>query len=189
VIRGLRSRDRRIRAAWLAGLVLATFVLVGLAAVVSDFPPGYGGKQGDSASELARRSSEWSALRRGTARDLFPFIPSYLLWGLAMAGMVRAARSTERETSYPAWVRLAKAPRTLVCAILGFTLADVVETVLFRISLTRLIDTDGAASIESLTRVTQVFFVLKFIALAIALALLAFQVLTSRGIAEAAVGE
>lgn len=187
ITEGLRSRHGGVRAAWFVGLIIATFLVVLLAGMVSAFPTDYAWKQDDSASALRRLSAgEWRALRRATLRDMFVFVPIYLLWGLTVAGLVRAARSTDQVTPHPWWVRIAKAPRTLVCAVLGLALADLAETVLFRRSLTRLTNTMGAGSVDSLTRATQTFTGLKFVALVTALCLLAYQVLTRRGIAAPA---
>ena len=163
------------------------FRLGPLAGRLSDLPDGYGGKQDDSASELASLSKdqpeeqlkEWSTLRAATARDIFIYVPIYLVWGLALAAIVAAAKSKEESSAGQWWVRIVKAPRTIAIAVIVTAVTDLIETALFRTSLTRLVDGGGAASIELLTRVTAPLTRLKYVAGAAAFVLLVIQVLAS----------
>lgn len=164
----IRSRHWWVRAGWLAGVLLASALVLWLAAVVSDLPPGYGPKQYASAAELARRPTEWDALRRGTVRDISRYVPVYLVWGVAVAATVGAAKSK-------------KAGGMIAGAVAATAAADVVETVLFRSSLTRLIDSNGTRAIGSLVRATQVFTTLKVVSALAALAMLFFHVLAGPG--------
>ncbi len=111
--------------AWLAALLLATGAVVLIAGNFSDLPPGYAGKQFESASKLVQRQGEWRALRAAAVRDLSIFVPIYLVWGLAAAGMVGAAAPADASGHVrPWWSRLARSRRTAlvgsaVVAVLG----------------------------------------------------------------------
>ena len=91
--------------------------------------------------------------------------------------MVGAAGLANGATDGRWWVRLARSPRAIAGAFVVVAFADVIETLLFRTSLTRLIETDGAARINTLTRTTLVFTWLKVLGILTALGLLAVQVL------------
>jgi hypothetical protein len=169
-----------VRIVWLVALLGVTVgVVVLFAGRVSDLPPGYAWKQFESASKLVQRGDEWRALQRGAVRDLFVFVPIYLVWGLAAAAMVGAAAPTDAGVNArPWWSRVARSRWTLAGAVVFMALADAIETALFHTSLTRLIETEGAGSIDSLVAVTQVFSRLKGLGFVAAVALLFFQVLT-----------
>ena len=170
----LGSRRLMVRFAALVALLLATAIVLWVGGKLSGLPAGYGNTQNDSASQLLQRSAgEWSTLRRGSAKDLLIFIPIYVLWGLGVTALIRA---TPRRT-WQGWARVVLSPVTLAGAVIALAVADVTETVLFRASLTRLIDTNGGAEIDGLTDATQAFFWLKFAAAPTALGLLAVQVL------------
>ena len=176
ISRPLRSRRLGVRIAWLVGVLGASVLVLWLNDKLSNLPPGYGNKQYKSASELLKLRDEWTALRRGTTRDLAIYIPIYIGWGLAVAGMVGAAGLTKGGSARRGWARLVRSPRAIAGAYLVAGLTDVIETLLFRTSLSRLIDTDGAARIDTLTRTTLVFTVLKFLALVAGFVLVVFQV-------------
>ncbi len=90
-----------------------------------------------------------------------------------------AAKSKEESGARRRWVRIVKAPRTIAIAIIVTAVTDLIETVLFRTSLTRLVDGRGADSIELLTRVTAPLTRLKYAAGVAAFVLLVIQVLAS----------
>ena len=157
-----------------------------LAGRLSDLPDGYGGKQDDSVrvaslseDQPEKQLKEWSTLRAATARDIFVYVPIYLVWGLALAAIVAAAKSKKESSAGQWWVRIVKAPRTIAIAVIVTAVTDLIETALFRTSLTRLVDGGGAASIELLTRVTAPLTRLKYVAGAAAFVLLVIQVLAS----------
>ncbi len=176
----LRSPHWWVRLMGLIGLLLATALVMDFAGRVSHLSYGYGKTQDDSASQLALLTQErLIELRAATIRDIFRYVPFYLVSGLALAGMVAATRSADEADARHWWGRLAKAPRTIAIAVVAAAVADVIETVLFRTSLTRLIDGGGEDSVELLTRITAPFTRFKFAALGAGLVLLCYQVLRS----------
>lgn len=167
------------RLGWLVGVTVATVLVMGLGGNLSNLPDGYLGVQDDSASALAALpEAEWGTLRAAAARDVFIFVPTYLAWGLFVAWMIAAAKSSDAANPRHSGGRLARAPRTLAITVVVTAVADWIETGLFYMSLTRLDDGRGEDSIELLTRVTPPFTGLKFVAGGAALVLLVFQVLT-----------
>lgn len=151
---GFRSGSRPVRAACLVGLLAGSAVVLYLAAKVVGLPPGYNKGQTAGAVALAARK-DWPALRRGTARDAFLYVPIYVIYGLVVMGVV----SPNRRRPGPS--------RLLVSTMVGVGIADVAETLLFRSSLTRLIGGASASEIDGLTRARTVMTDLK---LALALA-------------------
>ena len=144
----------QIDAAWKRlGLTLVGIVVVLVFVTLVGWLAGMGGEfdsaQYSSAERLAQRD-DWSTLRRDATLDMAVFVPAYLFAGVALAWIVLAA----------------SAPRNLVMSLLVFTaLADLVETFLFRRSLTKLIDGSDADGIATATTLTHVASWLKYGAL------------------------
>lgn len=145
---GFRSRRWPVRAACLVGLLAVSGVVLRLAARIVGLPPGYNNAQTASARSLAAMD-HWPALRRGTAKDILLFVPIYVIYGLAVMGVVSPDRRRLRMSSL------------LVTTMLGVGIADLAETLLFRRSLTRLIGGASASRIEGLTRATRAMTGLK----------------------------
>ncbi|HEV2067648.1 MAG TPA: hypothetical protein VGR08_12505, partial [Thermomicrobiales bacterium] len=66
----------------------------------------------------------------------------------------------------------ALAPGALFVALIGTAVADLIETVLFRISLGRFLDGAGPEAVKGIAGLTRVFFALKAMGAVTALALL-----------------
>ncbi len=126
-------------------LVVLLVVLAGLGLVIG-FPDGYASAQSSAARDLAARD-DWRDLRRGATLDIVVFVPAYVAGAVVVARLVTAAR------------------KQLVVAIapLGLgAIADLVETLLFRRSLSRLIGGATADDIEALANATRVATVFKY---------------------------
>ncbi len=142
----------------LATLALVTVLVAALGwfARAIGLPAGYARAQSLGAYELIERN-DWAELRRGATRDIALFIPAYVVLAAAVTGL--AVASTAARLSIGG-------------AVAGGAVADLVETLLFRRSLTRLLAGGDLEDIERLTQVTQVATMLKFAGLLTALALL-----------------
>lgn len=126
-------------------------ILTGVSRILG-FPSGYASAQSSTAGELAARS-DWSALRRATSRDLFVFIPAYLLVGVGATW----------------WLIRERLHRQVIAGLLALgAVADVVETALFRGSLSELIDGATASEIVTSTSITRVASTIKLLALGLA---------------------
>lgn len=158
--------------AWWPKRLVALLVLVAASAGVlhmlaglTDFPPDYNDAQSASANELLRHRDRWSTWSDTAKRDLLPFIPAYLLWGVAAI----------------AWATWRRPLCSLSC---GFMLAvgtvDIVETVLFRRTLDRLMHGATESQVSTLTSVTAVATKVKLTCAALAIVLLIASVLLPR---------
>ena len=154
---------------WVRGLavgvvVLLTLAWTGILALLSDLPTGYGAAQSRNEKWLKDHAPLWSQFRQGTTHDLLRYVPGYLVFGALLIGAVALARRCDE----PGLV--ARHDRALVLIALAALLigaaADVVETLLFRHSLTRLIATSGSADVATLTSITWVMTAVKWTALA-----------------------
>ena len=154
---------------WVRGLAVAAVVLLtlawtGILALLSDLPTGYGAAQSRNEKWLKDHASSWSQFRHGATNDLLRYIPGYLVFGVLLIGAVAWARRgrapglSSRHDRVPVFTALA-------LLVIG-AVADIVETLLFRQSLTRLIATSGSADVETLTSITWVMTAVKWTALA-----------------------
>lgn len=172
----LASRRLWVRALAAAAVVLVILAWTGILAVIADIPSGYGAAQSRDERWLKAHSQDWSRFRLGTSRDLTRYIPGYLVFGLALLAvvvLVRRAATVERRDRIAAAVVAA----TLIVG----ALADVIETLLFRHSLSRLLATAGKARIAGITSVTAAMTAVKFIGLAgFVVTLIAFVLLPER---------
>ena len=152
-----------VRGLAVLGVVLLTLAWTGVLALLSDIPPGYGAAQSRDQPWLKAHAPLWSLLRQGTTRDLLRFIPGYLVFGaLLIYGVALARRGGEPGLSS----RTDRGPVLIALALFGIgAVADVAETLLFRHSLTRLIDTSGGAEVATLTSITWVMTAVKWTAL------------------------
>jgi hypothetical protein len=145
------------------GVVALTWVWTIALSALADLPSGYGGAQSKDGPWLKARAGRWSEFLQGTTRDLARYVPGYLLFGVLLIGSVVFARRagtsgiSSRRDRVPALV----ASSALVIGVA----ADVVETLLFRHSLTRLIDSSGTADVSTSTSVTLVMTIVKWAAL------------------------
>ena len=152
-----------VRGLAVLGVVLLTLAWTGALALLSDIPSGYGAAQSRDQPWLKAHAALWSLLRQGTTRDLLRFIPGYLVFGVLLVGCVGLARRggepgfSSRDDRGPVLVALA--------ALVIGAVADVVETLLFRHSLTRLIATSGNADVATFTSITWVMTAVKWTAL------------------------
>ena len=164
-----------VRCIALLGVVLVTLAWTGILAAIADIPMGYGAAQSRDETWLKAHADQWSRFRVGTSHDLLRYIPGYLAFGLVLIGAVVIVRRrvasgfTTRHDRLPAVIA--------VGALIIGAIADVVETVLFRRSLTQLLDTSGAVDVTTLTSVTRVMTVLKWAGLAASYLALAVLVL------------
>ena len=153
-----------VRGLAVAGVVLLTLAWTGILALLSDLPTGYGAAQSRNENWLKDHALLWSRFRQGTTNDLVRYVPGYLVFGVLLIGAVALARRgrepglSSRHDRIPVLIALA-------LLIIG-AVADVVETLLFRHSLTRLIATSGSADVATLTSITWVMTAVKFTALA-----------------------
>lgn len=153
-----------VRCMALLGVVLITLAWTGILAAIADIPVGYGAAQSRDATWLQAHADQWSRFRVGTSRDLLRYIPGYLAFGLVLIGVVAIVRRqgasglTAERDRLPALIA--------VGALVIGAIADVVETVLFRRSLTKLLDASGAVDVTTLTSVTRVMTVVKWAGLA-----------------------
>jgi hypothetical protein len=143
-------------------IVLAFLVTAGLAAI-SDMPSGYGAAQSRDQTWLDAHAGQWSLLRQGTTRDLVRFIPGYLVFGVVLIGAVALTRRGGEPGLNSGRVR---GPALIaLCLLVIGAIADVLETLLFRHSLTRLIVSSGRADVGTSTSITLVMTVVKWTAL------------------------
>jgi hypothetical protein len=153
-----------VRAIAAGGLVLLTLAWTGILALLSDLPKGYGAAQSRNERWLKDHAFLWSQFRHGTTNDLLRYVPGYLVFGVLLIGAVAWARRggeegfSSRHDRVPAFAALA-------LLVIG-AVADVVETLLFRQSLTRLIATSGSADVATLTSITWAMTAVKWTALA-----------------------
>lgn len=143
-------------------LLAASAGVLGVLAGLADFPPDFNDAQSASANELLRHPDRWSAWSDTATRDLVLFIPGYVLWGVAAI-------------AWATW------PRRLTYGSCGFMLAagavDVVETVLFRRTLDRLMQGATESQVSTLTSVTGVATTVKWTCAGLAIGLLIVGVL------------
>lgn len=137
---------KRLLAA-LALLVLMLMVL-GAAALAIGLGDGYGNAQAWRAAKLAEQPTErLRTFRRQALDDIVLYVPIYLAAGVGYAALVVKGRRRQQ----------------IVLALLaGGGVADWIETVLFRRSLTRLINGASVDAVDRGTQVTAVFTGLKF---------------------------
>ena len=164
-----------VRCIALLGVVLITLAWTGILAVIADIPAGYGAAQSRDGTWLKAHADQWSRFRVGTSRDLLRYIPGYLAFGLVLIGAVVTVR---RRGASGLIVRHDRLPAVIaVGALVVGALADVVETWLFRRTLTRLLDSSGAVDVATLTSVTRVMTVVKWAGLAASYLAIALLVL------------
>lgn|GEM_PF-5282001 len=173
--RGFRSRRFGVRAAWLGGTLAVGVGVVVLAGVLSHLPNGYDKAQSKNADWL-NRHGHLPTLKAATLRDIFVFVPIYLLFGLAVIHLARPARPG-RGPGGRWWRRFSVPQWALLGALVGGGVADWAETGLFRMSLTRLIASSGTRDVTTLTTVTARFTFLKWTLLGLSLVLLSVNVL------------
>lgn len=153
-----------VRGIAVAGVVLLTLAWTGILALLSDLPRGYGAAQSRNEKWLNGHAPLWSQFRHGTTNDLLRYVPGYLVFGVLLIVAVALARRggepglSSRHDRTPVLIALA--------ALIIGAVADVVETLLFRQSLTRLIATSGNADVATLTSITWVMTAVKWTALA-----------------------
>jgi hypothetical protein len=164
-----------VRCIALIGVVLITLAWTGILAAIADIPVGYGAAQSRDETWLKAHADQWSRFRVGTSRDLLRYIPGYLAFGLVLIGAVVIVR---RQGASGLTARHDRVPAVIaVGALVIGAIADVVETLLFRRSLTQLLDTSGAVDVATLTSVTRVMTVVKWAGLAASYLALAVLVL------------
>lgn len=140
---------KRLLAA-LALLVLMLLVL-GAAALAIGLGDGYGNAQAWRAAKLAEQTPErLRTFRRQAMRDIVLYVPIYLVAGVAYAALVVKGRRRQ--------------PIVLGLLAAG-GVADWIETVLFRRSLTRLIEGASIDAVDRGTQITAVFTGLKLASL------------------------
>ena len=153
-----------VRCIALLGVVLITLAWTGILAAIADIPKGYGAAQSRDETWLTAHADQWSRFRLGTSHDLLRYIPGYLVFGLILIGALAIVR---RQGASGLTARRDRLPAVIaVGALVIGAIADVVETVLFRRSLTQLLDTSGAVDVTTLTSVTRVMTVIKWTGLA-----------------------
>lgn len=134
------------RLAATCALVLVLVVALTAVGRAIGMPDGYGAAQSLRAPDLALRD-DWNDLRRGATLDIFVIVPAYVVGGIGLAWLVAAAT----------------VKRVVLLAPLGIgAIADLVETLLFRRSLSRLIGGATAGDIETLANATRIATVFKF---------------------------
>ena len=155
--------------AWWPKRLVALLVLLAASAGVLrmlarliDFPPDFNDAQSASANELLRHPDRWSIWSKTAKRDLVLFIPAYVSWGVTAI----------------AWATWRRPLSSWSC---GFMLAggavDVVETVLFRRTLDRLMHGASESQLSTLTSVTATATKVKWACAALAIVLLIAGVL------------
>jgi hypothetical protein len=159
----LASSRLWVRCVAAVGVVLLSLAWTGLLAAIADIPSGYGAAQSRDQIWLEEHSTDWSIFKLGTSRDLSRYIPGYLIFGVLLIVVIVAARRPEaaiaaRGDRVPALIALG--------TLLVGAVADVVETLLFRRSLTRLLATGGSTDISNLTSLTATMTVIKWVGLA-----------------------
>ncbi|MGI8807185.1 MAG: hypothetical protein ACR2KK_04990 [Acidimicrobiales bacterium] len=142
--------------------LVAVLALVALSAVVLlvvawmiGFPKGFNEAQSASGRWLETRPDQWRVWRRTATRDLLLFVPAYVGLGTAAICWATARRP------FATW------PSRLL--VLG-GIADIVETLLFRRTLDRLIDGATGAELSTVTGVTSFVSGLKLMFLGLAVA-------------------
>lgn len=152
-----------VRCVAAVGAVLLTLAWTGILALIADIPTGYGAAQSRDEPWLAAHPADWSRFRVGTSRDLFRYIPGYFVFGFLLICATVIARRPDGHR----WAgRRDRLPVLIAAAALLIgALADVVETVLFRRSLTRLLGAP-AADVSTLTSITAAMTVVKWVGLA-----------------------
>lgn len=129
--------------AWWPKRLLALLVLLAASAGVlqvfaglTDFPSDFNDAQSASAKELLRHPQRWSIWSDTAKRDLVPFIPAYVSWGVAVI-------------TWATWRRRFSA---MSCGfMLAVGAADVLETALFRRTLDRLMHGATESQVSTLT--------------------------------------
>lgn len=150
------------RVAALIVLIAATVAVLRLLARLIDFPPDFNGAQSAPAEELLGHHERWSTWRATATRDLVLFIPAYVAWGVSAI-------------AWATWRRLLSTP---ACGfMLAVGAADVIETVLFRRTLDRLLHGATEDQVSTLTSVTAVATKTKLTCAGVAIALLIAGVL------------
>jgi lysophospholipase L1-like esterase len=146
-----RFRARVHRLYWLGLTLVVSAVVLALAGWLIGLPNGYNGAQEDSAAKLAALApSQLRALRHGATLDLALFIPIYVVYGLGVILLLTPPRpSTEPRRPW-------HAPWVIMLALGAVALADVAETVRFRMTLTRLLAGTPAAQITTTPWLTKV---------------------------------
>lgn len=138
-------------------LLLLVLLVLGAWALGIGLGDGYGGAQSWRAARLAELADDrLRTLRRLALRDLALYIPAYLVVGAVVAVLV---------------VRAARRQAIVLALLVAGALADLVETLLFRRSLTRLLAGAAPELVDRTTKITAVFTGVKWVALVAALAL------------------
>jgi len=154
------------------GLVLILLLAGGTAVLqaVSGIPMAYGNAQFGSASALAAEDTfpTLTDLADGAEADLKRFIPGYTLLGILALLVTYVLRGRQRSDGRA----LAKISLLLAVGVV----ADVIETILFRSTVTSLIDGTDATELADQVLFTRVAFVVKFAGLLAALAGLALLI-------------
>ena len=163
---GVVGQRQAGRSRLFVGLVLILILAGGTAVLqaVSGIPTAYGNAQFGSASALAAEDSfpPLTDLAEGAEADLNRFIPGYTLLG-AVALLVAFVLRGRRHDDIPLL--------TKICLLLAVGVAaDVIETVLFRSTVTSLIDGTDPTELADQVLFTRVAFVAKFAGLLAALA-------------------
>jgi hypothetical protein len=153
-----------VRGLAVAGVVLLTLAWTGVLALLSDLPTGYGAAQSRNEKWLKDHAPLWSQFKQGTTHDLLRYVPGYVVFGVLLIGAVAWARRGS-ESGLVAHHDRALLVIAVAALIIGAA-ADVVETLLFRHSLTRLIATSGSADVATLTSITWVMTAIKWTGLA-----------------------
>jgi lysophospholipase L1-like esterase len=149
----------------LAAMVVFLSVILPAAAGVSG---GYGAAQSKSGDALrALGQQRWRSYFVTTSHDLAWYIPAYLLVGVAVIVLVawrqsRSSATAQPPATYETFDGLPPRAWWALGLVTLAAIADVVETVLFRLSLGRLVEHGPDAHLGVLPLVTRLMTVLKF---------------------------
>jgi hypothetical protein len=129
-------------------LLALTLLVLGSAALAVGLGDGYGNAQAWRAAKLAEQAPErLRTFRRQALRDIVLYVPIYLAAGVGYAALVVKGRRR----------------RQIVLSLLAVGgVADLIETVLFRRTLTRLLDGASIGAVDRGTQITALFTGLKF---------------------------
>ncbi|HSB87577.1 MAG TPA: hypothetical protein VLD86_14805 [Ilumatobacteraceae bacterium] len=154
-----------VRCVAVIGVVLITLAWTGFLDAIADLPTGYGAAQSRDQTWLKAHAADWSQFRVGTSHDVLRYVPGYLIFGLLLIGAVVFVR---RRVAAGLIAPRDRLPTLVAISTLVIgAAADVVETLLFRRSLTRLIETSGAADVSTLTSITSAMTVIKWAGLGV----------------------